>query len=884
LKFLPYRPVDYARMAAIAFLYFGLAQIALGFLSIHKVAILWPSSGLGLAALLAFGNRLWPGVMLGAFASECVTGFSNLGIVLTTLGNTLEPVAAVWLTSRFGFNKSIPTLKDYFLLLFLAAIASTAISAGMGSVAALSAGITRWEALFGFVSRWWMGNMLGALLAVPLLVAGSISCRHPFRRAYEAALLLSLSLLFSAAVFLDYWHGAISNAAKAYWAFPLIIWAAVRIGTGGVSLVLLIIHAFCLWGVVKEAGYFGQDMAQTGLFNFWLFNVIIQVTGMSLATTLAEGEAATAILEHERLLLRENERRLREYLEFSPVPLGIFEAASQRILFLNRSFQVLFGYTQADIPDLAAWFQMAYPDPANRDKARKSWHELLEQSKLAGADSPQYETRIACKDGSERSVEVVAAPPDEHLLVAFHDITQKRRDKEVIWRQAHYDTLTELPNRRLFVDRLQEGIRQSRSEGLDLALLLIDLDRFKEVNDTLGHDVGDLLLVNAARRIVSCVGEGDTVARLGGDEFTVVLPKIAKPAQIESVARAIVNSMAEPFQLDHEQVFVSASIGITCCPGDGEDVKTLLKNADQALFETKGLGRNGFSYFTTALHEAAQNRLTMIRDLRLALSTGQLEVQYQPIIDLRSGAIAKAEALLRWHHPTRGLISPNHFIAVAEDIGLICEVGDWVFRQAAAQAKRIHDLGLSIQISVNKSARQFITGHTHESWVDFLHELGVPGHCIAIEITENLLLEDRPELLGKLGQFRAEGMQVCIDDFGTGYSSLSYLKKFDIDYLKIDRAFVRDLTCDPSDQALAEAIIVMSHKLGLKVIAEGVETLSQQDILAFAQCDYAQGYLYSQALPAAQFDEFVENWNKGEASHPAMAAIRKASPPVSAAA
>jgi len=862
LKFPSYRAADLAGMAGLALVYLALAKAAVAYAAIDSVAIIWPSSGVALAALLTRGLRFWPGVFIGAFAAEFMVGFPLWGVGLTALGNTLEPIIGVWLLSRVGFNKTIPTLKDYLLLLVLAGVAGTGVSAALGSAVTLATGFVTLDGLPASFFRWWMGNTLGASLAVPLLVWRTRATGQPPRRAIEAAFLLLLTLLFCAAVFHDAWRTAIGSAAKAYWAFPLIIWAAARFGTQGVSILLLAIQALSLWGVARGAGYFGQDMAQTGLFNFWLYHTIVNLTGMALATTLNESRAAAAILEHERRLLRDSEQRLREYLEFSPVPLGIAETATRRIVFVNHAFIDLFGYTLADLPCLETWVEKAYPDPGRHPAAAAGWFAPPDAGRLRDLPTPSCETTVACKDGSVRIVEAMSAPPGEHLLVAFNDITQKRQAKELIWRQAHYDALTSLPNRRLFLSRLREDIQRSRQAGLGLALLLLDLDRFKEVNDTFGHDVGDLLLVNVARRLSACVGADDMVARLGGDEFTVVLPNVAGPKQVEQVAQAIVDALAIPFQLGHEQVFVSTSIGITRCPDDGVELKTLLKNADQALFETKALGRNGFSYFTRALHEAAQARLAIIRDLRGALATGQLVVYYQPIIDLRDGRVVKAEALLRWLHPTRGLISPAVFIAVAEDIGLISEIGDWVFKQAARQAQRCRErCGNPVQISVNKSARQFLTGQSHETWVDYLGAIGLPGECIAIEITENILLDDRPELLGKLRQFRAAGIQVSIDDFGTGYSSLSYLKKFDIDYLKIDRAFVRDLTSDSSDLALSEAIIVMAHKLGLKVIAEGVETASQRDILADSGCDYAQGFLYAEALPPDGFEDFVASWN-----------------------
>jgi EAL domain-containing protein (putative c-di-GMP-specific phosphodiesterase class I) len=304
---------------------------------------------------------------------------------------------------------------------------------------------------------------------------------------------------------------------------------------------------------------------------------------------------------------------------------------------------------------------------------------------------------------------------------------------------------------------------------------------------------------------------------------------------------------------------VTASIGITIFPGDADNVAALLNNADQDMYAAKAEGRNRFSYFTTSMQVAAQTRLLFSNDLRNAIAADQLEVYLQPIVELATGRIYKAEALLRWHHPTHGMVGPARFIPIAEEIGLINEIGDWAFKESARTAKRWYDAGLLeatddglIQISVNKSPRQFFSGNTHETWIDYLKEIGLPAKCIAIEITEGLLLDDRPEVAEKLKQFRDAGFQISLDDFGTGYSAMSYLKRFPLDYLKIDQTFVREMTSDHGDQAIVEAIIVMAHKLGLKVIAEGVETAEQSAMLKAAGCDYGQGYLFARPMPAGE--------------------------------
>ncbi|OIR08629.1 cyclic di-GMP phosphodiesterase Gmr [mine drainage metagenome] len=448
-------------------------------------------------------------------------------------------------------------------------------------------------------------------------------------------------------------------------------------------------------------------------------------------------------------------------------------------------------------------------------------------------------------------------------IAIFSDITDKKRSEEIIWRQANFDVLTGLPNRRLFHDRLMQELKREEREQHSMALMFIDLDHFKEVNDTLGHEAGDNLLVQASKRIAGCIRESDTLARLGGDEFTIILPGLSDPKRLGTLADTILQIIARPFMIGEYTSYVSASIGITLYPQDADNLTSLLKNADQAMYVAKGKGRNQYSYFTSSMQEAAQTRLQLSNDLRKALDGGQFELYYQPIIDLASGQPAKAEALLRWHHPRLGLVSPTVFIPLAEEIGLINSIGDWVFRQSALKARQWCSSGnrrlSAMQISVNKSPRQFITGENNLGLLDWLRALNIPPSCIVVEITEGLLMDDRVEVQEKLLAFRDAGIQVSLDDFGTGYSAMSYLQRFDIDYLKIDQSFVRNMVQNPGDHAIAEAIIVMAHKLGMKVVAEGVETVEQRDLLVAAGCDFGQGYLFAKPMAAEDFDRYLES-------------------------
>lgn len=528
--------------------------------------------------------------------------------------------------------------------------------------------------------------------------------------------------------------------------------------------------------------------------------------------------------------------------------------ADNKILNVNPAFEVMTGYSCGDVLGKD-------PKVLSSGEHDAAFYQAMWQS-LLSTGSWQGEIKNRRKSGEVFIQNVVintiqAADPRLTRRVAlFSDITQRKRSEAQIWLQANFDPLTGLPNRHMVRERLSQEIKQAHRSVQRFGLLMLDLDRFKEVNDTLGHEMGDELLQQAASRLRACVRAVDTVGRLGGDEFVIILSDLATDESPETVARKLLEHLSQPFTLLNEQVFVSASVGITLYPDDGQELSQLLRNADQAMYAAKNKGRNCYSYFTPSMQAELNARAAMINDLRGALLRNEFILFYQPIVDLQTGTIYKAEALLRWNHPKRGLVAPSEFVHLAEQSGLINEIGDWVFHSAVAQVaqwrKTLHQ---DFQISINKSPMQFLdVRHDPTDWVNYLRSNDLSGQAIVVEITEGLLLEASPKTAEHLLVFRDAGIQVAIDDFGTGYSALSYLKKFDIDYLKIDQSFVRNLCADSSDFVLCEAIIVMAHKLGLKVIAEGVETELQRDLLASVRCDYAQGYLFAKPLPALEFE------------------------------
>ena len=439
-------------------------------------------------------------------------------------------------------------------------------------------------------------------------------------------------------------------------------------------------------------------------------------------------------------------------------------------------------------------------------------------------------------------------------------IEREKADK-IIWQQANFDSLTKLPNRNLLHEHLTTAINNAQRNNEQLAVAMLDLDNFKDVNDSLGHATGDALLVECSKRIQSNIRKNDIVARLGGDEFIILLVGIDSNADIDNVGQKLISALAQPYKLEQKSIYCTVSIGVATYPDDSQDIGALLRNADQAMYGAKAQGRNNVHYFTENMRINFLNRIEMVADLRTALKEQQFHLVYQPIVNLENENITKAEALIRWQHPTKGLISPVEFIPLAEETGLIVEISDWIFNEVTQQVKLWREnYCANLAICINTSPAQYRNnGERIIKWLDALAEKSLPAEAIGIEITENLLMENQTEVVAVLDKIRNHGIAISIDDFGTGYSSFSYLKNFSLDYLKIDKSFVQNMSADSNDLALCEAIIVMANKLNIKVIAEGIETEQQRQLLSAAGCNYGQGYLLDRPLSKQGFEELLIN-------------------------
>lgn len=431
------------------------------------------------------------------------------------------------------------------------------------------------------------------------------------------------------------------------------------------------------------------------------------------------------------------------------------------------------------------------------------------------------------------------------------DVSERKEAEQVINFQAYHDLLTHLPNRALLKDRLSMAITHARRNQRKLGVMFLDLDRFKIVNDTLGHTMGDRLLKAVAKRLQSCLRRGDTLSRFGGDEFTLLLPEVRSRDDVKMIATKILDRLNAPFILDGHELFVGASIGVALYPEAGETEEMLIQNADIAMYHVKGRGKNGFEFFSEEMNHQFTTRLAMERELRNALVQEQLCVHYQPQVDIRDGRIVGVEALVRWQHPTRGLVAPSDFLPVAEETGLIVQIDEYVQRRAFQDVQGWRNAGLGdVYLSVNLSATQLEQERCVANFTESLQQSGLPAVAVKIEITENLLMEDLEVIVPKLKELRASGLQIAIDDFGTGYSSLSYLQQFPVDTLKIDRTFVADIRAKRGDVTITNAIVAMAKGLNLSLIAEGVENRTQLNHLRKLGCTVVQGFIFSGPVAA----------------------------------
>ena len=829
------------------------------------IGIAEPACGLALAILLIGGRQYAWGILLGSLLINAISGNPLWAAATVAAGNTLAALAAAWFFTRFGRSDlRLQSLRSYFLLILAGGLGGV-ICALAESATWLASGLLASEDYVAALILRWMGDVFGIALVTPLILAwrkAENAHERPVEQRIETILLLYLTFLAGQIIFLDWFHFAGSmfeHIAEGYWMFLFVTWVAVRSGTRGTMIALNMAAVQALWGAYHGVGFFANDIAQTQLTNYWFYMMTLSMVGMALSTYFTGRK-----LSEESLL--QSETRLRT----------LYDSTSDAVMLLdekeffdcNKATLAMFGCTTKEE------FCSKHPSELSPPEQHGGMDSMALASQQIAAAMEKGSHRF---EWTHRRTDTGEAFPAEVLLdsmildgrsvlqATVRDITGRKRVEEEIKNLAFYDPLTHLPNRRLLMDRLKQALASSTRSGREGALLFIDLDNFKSLNDTLGHDIGDLLLQQVAQRLESCVREGDTVARLGGDEFVVMLEDLSEhdleaAAQAETVGEKILVTLNQPYRLAKHEHHSTPSIGVTIFSDHKQNQDELLKQADIAMYQAKKAGRNALRFFDPQMQDSINIRVSLESDLRRAVSgQEQFLLYYQPQVD-SSGCMIGAEALVRWQHPERGMVSPAEFIPLAEETGLILPLGHWVLATACQQlsAWSARPEAAHLTMAVNVSAKQFQLPTFVEEVLSLVDYFKINPAKLKLEVTESLMMERMGDIIAKMNLLKTRGISFSMDDFGTGYSSLSCLKLLPLYQLKIDQSFVRDIATDDSDKAIVGTIIAMAKSLNLNVIAEGVEGKVQQQLLMDKGCRSYQGYLFGKPVPIEQFDALLK--------------------------
>ena len=877
------------KLLGAAVVYSLLSQMSVSFFTLGRVSIAWLPSGLALAIVLLFGKRFAWSVLIGEAVGILARGGAPIGALAIASGNAMGALLGVWLLRRDRtFDVNLQSLRDYLRLIGVAGSAASLLSALVGVTTLWARGFVPTSGYVHNLFNWWMGDMVGVILLAPLLLVWRKppSAWKGRGRVTEVWLLMALAFVVGQVVFLGAFSSQMGPWVQGYWMFLVVAFATLRTGRHGVVLMTLMTAMQSLAGALAGSGIFVDSDPYARLVSYWLYVMALSGFGMVGATYFSE-------LRIVQTRLAEREQAYQRQFSDSTVVMLLIHPDG-RILDANNAALRFYGYATRRAMQALTIQDISCRSATDIDTTLRA---------VSVTDGDQFESRHRMADGSIRDVAVSSSPmvfDDERVLHDIViDITDRKRAEAEIESLAFFDPLTRLPNRRLLRDRLRQALAASNRSHQQGAVLFIDLDHFKALNDNHGHEKGDQLLQQTAQRLSDCVRVGDTVARLGGDEFVVMLKDLSPDdaeaaAQVEAVGAKVLAALKQPYSLGSVEHQGSGSVGIAMFGGhrahavDREDLISrpaglgggtgkgaggdkgfakgessadeLFKRADLALYQAKSMGRNTFCFFDPSMQAAVAARHALEVDLRLGLQQEQMVLFYQAQVNVR-GQLTGAEVLVRWQHPERGMVSPAQFIPLAEESGLIVPLGQWVLKTACKQlaswGKEAQTADLTL--SVNVSARQFHQAEFVQEVQAVLQETGAPAERLKLELTESMLVDDVDDIIAKMMTLKSLGVGFSLDDFGTGYSSLSYLKRLPLDQLKIDQTFVRDALTDPNDAVIAKTIVALGQSLGLNVIAEGVETQAQRDFLADQGCYAYQGYFFGRPGPVAGLAALIAN-------------------------
>jgi diguanylate cyclase (GGDEF)-like protein/PAS domain S-box-containing protein len=809
----------------------------------RQVTPIWPPTGIAVVGLLVFGRRVWPGIALAAFLVNAPIGPSAIGASFIAAGNTLAPLLAAFLLQRVGFRLELDRLRDALAIVFLGALGSMVVSATIGTTILLLSGSITAGSFMSTWSVWWAGDALGVLVIAPLLFTLWTRSGSPltWRSRGEFAGLLVFLGIVTFVVF----RGGLQDK---YLVFPLLGWVVWRFGQRGAASSALLVCALAVWAASKGTGSFAHDSLLAKMGSLQVFNATVALGSFVFAAVVGEHRRTTQELAR-------NESRLNGLLSSAPNAILVVEEDGS-IQLANARAEDMFGYERGEMIGMSV--EALVPEGLQAAHARHRDEYLMEpRTRPMGFGLDLAGRR---KDGSEIPVEIglsATDSPKRLVTCIISDITQRKRAEQEIGFLAYHDQLTGLANRAMFEQHLEAALARARRENSSVAVVYLDLDNFKLVNDSLGHQMGDKLLVEVASRLATAGRETDLLARQGGDEFLILLADLdgrqgdegASPVEVaESVARRIHDGLSAPFIVDETDLYVSASIGISLFPDSGSDVGEILMDADAAMYESKRVGPGKYTASSTR-RDRSSSELSLVTRLRKAVEEHQWTLAYQPLVDLRSKQVVAVEALLRWRDASGKQTLPSAFIQLAEETGLMEPIGQWVLKEACRQSRAWRESGLPLVTSINMSPRQLWQRDVVRVIEREIESTGLDPSSLVIEVTESAAMTGPERTAGVLQSLHEYGVQLAIDDFGTGYSSLSRLRHLPFQMLKIDGSFVRELPWDQNAASVVSSVIQLASSLGMVSVAEGIETEDQWLFLVAHGCSLGQGWYFGWPVP-----------------------------------
>ena len=844
------------------FLLVALAYIAtakLGLMVPYKeyiATLIWLPTGIATGAIMRWGNISVPAVYLGAVIAELSVGVPFFGSSAIAITNTLAPYFTASLLNKFKFNHTLISQRDIALMIG-AALLGMLISASGGVLILYLSDLQPLTNLNKVWFIWWVGDTIGVLLALPLVLNFKKTKITIRRQQYYQLICWLLFYILSELIISELVMSLNKQfMLSLFMILPVLIWASMNFGIVGGSLVVITLSGIAVWATSHGYGAFYSVNPDEGIFSLWTFMLTLVVMMLLISVLQAERNLA------ERAL-RNNEKKLQSVIDGALDGIVTINAAGQLVEF-NPAAERIFGYKKAQV--LGRQLAEVMIPPAFRTLHNTKHREFVETGIKHIFDRRAEFTGMR-SDGSEFPLELTLTAVKDHgetLVTGFlRDITQQKKVQQEIENIAYYDVLTGLPNRRLLVDRFQRAVVNAKRLKSYCALIFVDIDHFKTINDTKGHDVGDQLLIEVSKRIQGTIRAGDSVARLSGDEFILIIENLESYQNIayhqtSEVLQKLLIELNRPYILDMFEFNTTASLGVTLFNDDGFNFEDHLRHADTAMYQAKAAGRNTYRFYDQLTQQNLDKGFALEAGLHTALKNNELLLNYQNIVDADQEIIA-AEVLLRWVHPHLGEISPVEFIPIAEKNNLIIKIGYWVLQQSCAQLKAWeNDPALNkIRLSVNISAKQFLYINFIQELRSLLETSGINPDFLKLELTETAVIDNIEDVIVKINILKDLGVRISLDDFGIGHSSLVYLKKLPFTQIKIDQSFVHDVLTDSNDAAIIRMILAIGKTLQCNIVAEGVESLEQFEMLKRFGCHYFQGFYFSKPVSLIEFEEAV---------------------------